>query len=198
MHRSIFALALTAFLLAGCQPQASTEEAEPDATSEAALPRAENETLGIALGAVPAEWEVVDEAGEPMRLSRVDGDGELWIERRSPAVGGVNLINMIERAKTDYEAMEEGAFHGQVELGTQFGTAFSVRGRFLEDDVLMEERQIFSVHPSERDKALVMVYRYPAGEDSAERTQEMLGLFTELEDLSFQQAPALATEPAME
>jgi hypothetical protein len=186
-------------LLTACQPPA--EESAAPATSDETLPRIENQELGLAVGAVPTEWKVVSAEGETIRLEHLDetgaADGELWLEARAPEVGGVNLVNMIKRSQEQYEAMEEGSFKGQVELGTQFGNAFSVRGQFTESGQAYEERQIFSVHPSNRDLALVMVYRYPAPANSRERTEEMLELFSELEDLSFQQGgePA-ASEPA--
>lgn len=193
---SLLLATLLASGLTACQGPSSDEAAVEKAP---VLPRVESPELGIAIGAVPAEFEVVDAESPEIRLRHHDAegntDGELWLETRAPTVGGVNLVDMIKSAKAAYEALPGGTFHGQIELGTQFGTAFSVRGRFEENGQLMEERQIFSVHPDDRDKALVMVYRYPAGEDSRPRTEEMLELFTELEALSFQQGePEPATE----
>ncbi|MDY7094387.1 MAG: hypothetical protein SX243_15560 [Acidobacteriota bacterium] len=205
MLRSFIVLITTAAvaLLIACQPP-TEETAGPEASGET-LPRIENQQLGLAVGAVPTQWKVVSGEGETIRLEHLDetgaADGELWIETRSPEVGGVNLVNMIKQSQADYEAMEEGVFKGQVELGTQFGNAFSVRGQFNEAGQAYEERQIFSVHPAQRDLALVMVYRYPAPANTRERTEEMLALFSELEDLSFQPggsepASGEAAEPA--
>ena len=190
--RALFAPVLATLLTLGlvaCQGPSS--EPTPEEKPAPTLPRIESPDLGIAIGALPAVWTVETNQGSELRLAHHDADGtadgELWFEVRKPAIGGVNLVDMIKEAQASYESMPQGSFHGQVELGTQFGTAFSVRGRFEQDGQLMEERQIFSVHPDDRDKALVMVYRYPAGEDSRPRTEEMLNLFTELESLAFQQ-----------
>lgn len=197
MLRSLITLITTAAvaLLIACQPP--TEEAAEPADSGETLPRIENESIGLAIGAVPTQWKVVTAEGETLRLEHLDetgaADGELWIETRAPEVGGVNLVNMIKKSQAGYEAMDEGVFKGQVELGTQFGNAFSVRGQFSEAGQAYEERQIFSVHPSQRELALVMIYRYPAPANSRERTEEMLELFSELEDLSFQQGGQPAT-----
>jgi len=162
----------------GAKPGDSFQEAKK-------LPRIENPTLGIAIGAVPAAFKVESQEGEEIRLRRAEGEGEITIFQEFPEVGGVNLVQMVRTWKEKYQTMPEGKFLGQVELTTQFGPAYTVRGSYQEDGVPREERRIFCLHP-DGDKVLTLAYVYPLGNNSRERTDELFGLVTELEALDFQ------------
>ena len=150
------------------------------------LPRPENAALGIAIGAVPKECKVTLNEGDQLRLERQEIGGEIYLSVERPEVGGVNLVEMVRHWEQAYREKPEGQFHGQIELGTQFGPGYSVRGTYRQDGgQLVEERRVFCVHPS-GDKALTMVYTYPSPANSRERTEEMLNLFSEVESLDFQ------------
>ena len=157
--------------------------------SRSKLPRPENAALGVAIGAVPEDFEVALNEGDQLRLGRKEIGGELWLQIERPEVGGVNLVDMVNEWKASYEARPQGKFYGQIELGTQFGAAYTVRGAYEnEQGEMIEERRIFTVHPT-GDKALTMVYAYPSPANSRERTDEMLNLFSEIETLDFQPDP---------
>ncbi|MCH9649801.1 MAG: hypothetical protein K0U98_16305 [Deltaproteobacteria bacterium] len=181
MHRiRIGALVVASSLLwLGCG------QAPGESASTKKLIRAENPALGIAIGAVLENFELAANEGDQLRLKRKEGEGEIWLEASRPEIGGINLVALVNESKPQYEALDEGKFHGQVELGTQFGTAYSVRGSFAKEGVGVEERRIFSLHP-DGQQILTMVYSYPRGNQSRARTEEMLEFFTELESLDFQ------------
>lgn len=179
----VLAFALVLALVGLALACAQAPEA-PEATNT--LPRPENPALGVAIGAVPPEFEVAVNEGDQLRLRRQEIGGELYLEVESPEAGGVNLVELVRRWEETYNERPQGKFHGQIELGTQFGSAYTVRGTYeTEGGELVEERRIFAVHPT-GDKALIMVYTYPSPANSRERTDEMLDLFSEVESLDFQ------------
>lgn len=184
-------LTLSVALLAACG------KAAPENPNK--LPRVENPTLGLAIGAVPPAFSVKTEQGAEIVLERKEGEGEVKIFEEAPEVGGVNLVDMVWKWKDAYEAMPEGQFHGQVEIITPLGPGYTVRGSFQDEDGNpAEERRIFTLSPS-GDKALVLVYSYPPGNNPRERMEEMFELASELESLAFQPTgPPVTEEPAAE
>ncbi len=179
--KKVFVPVILFFLtVLACSPPAEAPKAKKT------LPRPENAALGVAIGAVPTDFEVTINEGDQLRLERKEIGGELWLRLDRPEIGGVNLVDLVNEWKATYEGRPNGKFFGQIELGTQFGPAYSVRGAYEnEAGEMLEERRIFSVHPA-GGKALTMVYTYPSPADSRARTDEMLLLFSELEALDFQ------------
>jgi hypothetical protein len=149
------------------------------------LPRIESQELGIAIGAVPAIFDVVSSEGGEVHLRRHEGEGDVRFEIQRPEIGGVNLIEIVRDWKEKYLAMPAGKFLGQVELTTQLGPAYTVRGSYEQDGKALEERRIFCLHP-DGDKVLTLVYTYPEGNSSRTRTDELVELLTELEPLDHQ------------
>ncbi len=175
----LLALVLTV-LVAGCAGSPGQES-----SSSKKRIRVENPALGLAIGAILPSLDLVTNEGETLRLKHKEGEGEIWLEVSTPEVGGLNLVAMVQQSKVAYESLEEGKFYGQAELGTQFGSAYTVRGSFARDGEAVEERRIFSLHPDGR-QIITMIYAYPTGNNSRARTNEMLELFSELESLDFQ------------
>jgi hypothetical protein len=75
---------------------------------------------------------------------------------------GVNLVEAVNAREEEVEAMPDGEFLGQVELGSEhLGALYSTRGRYAgEDRQTVEEIRIFAVHPT-ANRLLHMTYRYP-------------------------------------
>ena len=61
-----------------------------------------------------------------------------------------------------------------------FGVAFYSRGRFSEAGATVEETVIFLIHPT-ASRQLEIHYRYPAGDDSAARVEQLIEVLAELE-----------------
>ncbi len=185
----LLSLAAAGILLVACQPSnSSAPEQDAPATSE----RAESPQLGLALANVPEGFQVVEE--NELRLQRTDDQtGEVWIEV-GPVVESINLVQEVRNWEKRFDEMPGGDFKGQMELGTQFGSAYSVRGRYLEGDLEVEQFRLMSLHPNEY-RLLSLIYTYPAGEDSTMRSNQVMEVFGELEGLT--PAPS-ATENAAE
>lgn len=166
----------------GCAP---AEEAED---RPAAGPRAENETLGIALAQVPAGFEVVRNQGDELVLGRTDGDdpARLSFELGPVQAAGVNLVDRVWEEKERIESLPEGVYRGQNELGgVPIGTTFTSRGRFLnEEGERVEEYRALALHPVE-NRVLVLDYEYPApppGEEGEHnRLQELMLVLEQVE-----------------
>jgi hypothetical protein len=94
-----------------------------------------------------------------------------------------NLVVAVNDWKDRYEAMPDGGFLGQLELGTQLGPAYTVRGSYAHEGTKVEERRIMALHPAGLG-IVQMVYRYPEGSDSQAKAQEMFGIFAGLEGLN--------------
>ena len=175
-------LGLAALLVLGltaCQPP---QESQPEtAAEEPTGERVENATVGIALGALPAFFELTsnDDTIE-LAPAAAEDPARLTVKAGPAEVGGINLVAAVEEHKADLAARPDGVFKGQRELSTPLGTAFYSRGQYTGETGTEEETVIFLVHPWQ-DRNLQLVYRYPAGEDSAARIQEQL--FAVLEQL---------------
>ncbi|MEM9292477.1 MAG: hypothetical protein AAGD01_12415 [Acidobacteriota bacterium] len=188
-------LLLTVPFLA-CAPaqEPVVEEAAPEPV------RVENAALGIAISELASQFDVADN-GESIVLQRNEGEGTVTVTAQAPEIGGVNLIDLIAAAKEDFNSRPGGEYHGQVELGSQLGTAFSVRGSYTaEDGSSVEERHVYSVHPS-GDKALVVRYAYPQGDldDTRARTNELFeDVFSLIEALAPTPPVAAAEEATSE
>ena len=78
------------------------------------------------------------------------------------------------------EGLPDGEYKGAQELQGEFGSAFYSRGRFVDAGALVEETVVFLIHPA-GNRLLEIHYRYPAGEDSATRVQELIEVLGQLE-----------------
>jgi hypothetical protein len=199
--RLLAALAVP-LLVAACGPQQEdTTTAVPSVEPE----RIENAVLGIALaGPQEAGFEVGTNEGETLVLVRraqgEEAEATLTYQVSPPQNAGVNLVEAVKLQKAEIESRPDGHFLGQVELMSQFGSAFSTRGRYAGDDGReTEEIKVFAVHPS-GDRLLSLTYRYPvtAG-GSKERSQQAmaaLGLVEPLAAAEGAAAPPAPTEDA--
>jgi hypothetical protein len=71
------------------------------------------------------------------------------------------------------EGKNGAEYMGGQELQGEFGTAFYSRGRYIDEGSLVEETAVFMIHPT-GNRLLGIHYRYPAGEDSAARVEELI------------------------
>ncbi len=153
-------------------------------TEESAPPvRAENPALGVAVAAVPAGAEVLNE-GERFELSLPRPGAEPTRCRITvgPEVRGVNLVEEVATHKGLFEALEGGEVVGTTELGGPLGPAYLVRGRYLEAGTLKEEMRVLTLHPTD-SKTLVLhcTYARADDEDSKARFASVVGILGELE-----------------
>ncbi|MEM6794579.1 MAG: hypothetical protein AAF725_11410 [Acidobacteriota bacterium] len=153
-----------------CQP-GSESSAPADAVGETV----ENQSLGVAIAELPAFFKVVDNSGATIELAPADPavEGTVTIAASEPETGGINLVAAVEEHKADLLAKEGGEFKGQREMTFQFGTAFYSRGIFSEGERILEETKIHALHPA-GDRRLVLTYRYPSAEDTAQRLNDQL------------------------
>ena len=92
--------------------------------------------------------------------------------------------------KAQYEALPGGTFSGNRELMMADGrSAYYSRGQFDEDGQRVEEFRISALHPS-ANRLLRVYYRYPKGDDSAERLNDVLLLISEIEALDADPEPS--------
>ncbi len=168
-------------LLAACAP--GGDEAPP---TEAATPqRVESPSLGIALASVPAPFELVTHQGSDLELtapSKAGTQGHLAFATGPITNAGINLIEEVKARKEAFEAAPEGVYHGNVELGSPIGTAFTSRGSYVDESgERVEEAWIYALHPV-NNQVLNLVFTYPPGEWQ-ERVQQLLAVLGEVEGL---------------
>jgi len=170
MSSLICVLSATVVLTAACAPPPPP----PD-------PGVENLDLGIRLNGIPDSLVVAANQGSMLEL-RPTGegvDGTLWFSV-APEEQGVNLVEAVKSHQSQIEGLPEGDYKGAQELQGPFGTAFYSRGRFLEGGGEIEETVLVSIHPSE-SRILEITYRYPAGDDSAARVEQLIDVLAWLE-----------------
>ena len=144
-------------------------------------PGVENLDLDIRLAAVPDGLLVADNQGTSLQL-RPTGEnvgGVLWFTV-GPEQDGVNLVAAVKAHQEHIEGLPEGDYKGAQELQGPLGTAFYSRGRFVETEVVEEETVLLTIHPS-GNRLLTISYRYPAGEDSAHRVEQLIEVLSYLE-----------------
>ena len=141
----------------------------------------ENLDLGLKLAALPDGMAVLSNQGSSLELTP-SGEGEegvLWFAV-GPEQDGVNLVAAVQDHQARMEVMDEGDYKGAQELQGDFGTAFYSRGRFVDAGALVEETVVFMIHPA-GTRLLAIHYRYPAGDDSAARVEELIDVVSYLE-----------------
>ena len=153
-----------------------------DPAGPAPAVRVESPELGLAIAALPAAFEVADNAGETLRLStpRVAGGG-VEITVGPLQLGGINLVEVVKEKRAAFEA--EGLYFGNRELMTPSGPAFTTRGQLTGPDGPVEITAAYSIHPDGSDRLLTVAYSYPGGGDSQARVGELLELLGEIEAL---------------
>lgn len=173
-----------AFAVLACKKEAAPPP-EPHA-------RVECPELGLAFATLPYGFEVEVNQGKELvlTLDSEEKTGRMWVELGPQEAFGINLVEIVNSQKAIFEAYEEGEFFGNRELIAPQGPAYYSRGRFLGEGQRVEEVRAFILHPSE-NRLVTLHYRYPAGEDSKDRVNEMLLWLGEMEPhTSPAQAPA--------
>ena len=175
LHPTTLAIGLLAIVLAtGCSGGAVEEVSAP--------PPPSNPDLNLAFSAIPSGFEVVQNDAEAMRLAPTDPEDAsvFWVEVGEASDFGIPITEIVTAQKELFEALPDGDFGGNNELMTLHGRAFYSRGRYTHEGAQVEETRVFQIHPTE-NRLITFHYRYPAGDDSAERVQQLLFWLGELE-----------------
>jgi len=171
IHARVIVGSLLFLALSSCSP------AEPPVVDS----RIENLDLAVALTATPGGLVVVANQGASLELRPSDesSGGVIWFEV-GPEQAGINLVAAVNDHQARIEGLPGGAYQGAQELQGDFGTAFYSRGRFSGERSEEEETRILLIHPA-GDRLLTIAYRYPAGEDSAARVEQLIEVLSYLE-----------------
>jgi len=198
---AVFAAALFVLLTAcpGGDGAGDAADAPPAGEGE----RVENEAIGIALVIPPGSpFELVSNEGDEINLHFAgDSDyapGDVTYSAYPVQDYGVNLYEKVNQRKAEMQALPDGQFFGQAELGSHLGAAFNTRGRYTGDNgEEVEEVRIFAVHPS-ANRILYMTYSYPAapGQTAARLQEQAFEAFGYIEPLA--SAPEEGEGEAME
>ena len=167
----IFVASLVCLTLTACS------QPEPPVVN----PGVENLDLAIRLTTIPNGLVVADNQGTSLELRPTDETvgGVIWFAVGAETVG-VNLVAAVKEHETLIEGLPDGDYRGAQELQGNFGTAFYSRGRFSDNGALQEETHILLIHPT-GNRLLTIGYRYPAGEDSAARVEQLIDVLTYIE-----------------
>jgi len=161
------AIAAAALIFTTCRPTAPPEIKEPAAVV------VENPALRLRLNGVPDQLHVVanDDTGLVLEPADPAVDGRIVITTLDPEVGQ-NLPAEVDAHQSFIASQAGGDPRGGQELVSPLGTTFYSRGRYLVDDVEIEETEIVAIHP-DADRIVTMTYRYPAAGDSTVRVQQL-------------------------
>jgi hypothetical protein len=142
----------------------------------------ENAELGIVLAAVPAGLDTSINEGSTLELRPTEegAEGKIWFFV-GPEQHAVNLVAAVEDHQAYFQSLPDGESLGAQELTGNFGVAFYSRGRFSDNEALVEETVLFLLHPADGFRMLEIHYRYPAGADSAARVEKLIEVLAELE-----------------
>lgn len=167
---------VVALVSAGC----AAKEQEVAAPT---LERVESPSLGIAISALPSDFEVSSSEGQTIELTASGEvvDGTLLIEATEELAGGINLVAAAEGMKDWFEQQPDGQYFGNLELGTPTGPAFTARGSYSTDSGEVEELRLFALHPS-ANRMIRMTFSYPPGEGKI-RMQQLVAVLGEIEGL---------------
>ena len=180
-------LVIATLTLAACSTSAEdTPAASPDPVV--------NETMNVSFASLPAGFAVAENAADALRLEPSDpeqgaGPTAMWVEVGERSDFGIPLVDIVNSQKEQYEALDGGTFAGNRELGTHVGKAYYSRGGYSFEGATVEETRIFLVHPTE-NRLVTFHYRYPSGDDSGERIQELFAWLGELAAATPQADPA--------
>jgi hypothetical protein len=98
---------------------------------------------------------------------------------------GQNIPAAVDAHQRSIEQLEDGQAHGRQELVSQLGTTFISRIGFVEDGAPIEETAVYTLHPA-GGRMMTITYRYPAGDDSSERAQELLEVVGAIEPMAIE------------
>lgn len=165
MRRLVLVTAVVLLTLSCAQP---SPPPEPETIS--------NVDLGIALSGPLPGLTLVSNQGSSLEFRPTDGSqgGILWFAV-GPEREGVNLVAAVQDHREQMEGRPGAEYMGGQELQGEFGTAFYSRGRFVSDGEPLEETAVFLIHPDGR-RFLAIHYRYPAGDDSAARVEQLINV----------------------
>lgn len=140
-----------------------------------------NDVLKLRLTSIPSEFVVTLNEGDQLELAPASPavEGRVWFTL-GPEERGVNLVAAVKRHQRHIEELPGADYKGGQELGTELGTAFYSRGRFLAGTTETEETAVFIQHPTQ-SRLLTIAYRYPANVDSSVRVQQLLDLLAEVD-----------------
>ena len=172
----LFAAVCLAVLVMACGNGASPEAAGP----------VESPELGIVLARVPAGFQPAPAPGAGIELIKADGS-RLTVDER-PVDQAFTLLDIAKEQEMAFLSATDGEFLGARELVAPLGPAYTARGRFSEGGSRIEEGYAYVLMP-DASGVLTVLYRYPAGEDSKKRVEELLLVLGELEQL-VQESPA--------
>lgn len=190
------ALVAGLIFVAACAKEAPKEPAAPPPPVKVV-----NAQLGIEVAAVPdgLEVEPTQDATIVLVLEDKTQEGRIVIEAGPVEKGGINLVEAAQQHKAAALAREGGVYKGRTELGAPLGTAFTSRAQWTEGGRTLEEIKVFLIHPN-RDRKLIIDYRYPAGADTPKRMNDHIyALVGELGPITAEPAaptPAPAASPA--
>ncbi len=140
----------------------------------------QNIDLGIELTGMPRGLTLSSNQGSSLELRPTDPakSGVLWFSV-GPEQNGVNLVTAVQTHQSQMEGKKGADYKGGQELQGDFGTAFYSRGQYIDEGSLMEETAVFMIHPAGH-RLLGIHYRYPAGDDSAARVEELIDVINHL------------------
>lgn len=141
----------------------------------------QNIDLGLELTGLPDGLTLSSNQGTSLELRPTDPakGGVLWFSV-GPEQDGVNLVTAVQAHQSQMEGKNGADYKGGQELQGDFGTAFYSRGQYIDDDALMEETAVFMIHPA-GNRLLGLHYRYPAGDDSAARVEQLIDVISYLD-----------------
>lgn len=179
--------------LACSAPDSEAPTADPDPVV--------NQAMNVSFASLPAGFAVAENSDTALRLEPsssddvATGERSMWLDVGDRSDFGIPLVEIVNSQKEQYEALEDGTFSGNRELGTHVGKAYYSRGGYTFDGAAVEETRIFLVHPTE-NRLVTFHYRYPADDDSGARIQELFAWLGELEaaDPQADAAPTETTE----
>lgn len=173
----VFLMAASSLLIGSCNQQPEPDVVEPTPVV------VENTTLRLRLAGVPGEFKTVTNDGDQLILSVAASaiEGEIQFANKPPEAGQ-NLPAELKFHEKAIEEQEGGDYLGAQELTSQLGTTYYSRGRYQLNGALIEETTIFALHPY-ADRITTITYRYPAGDDSGERVQQLFEVLAVVEGL---------------
>ena len=155
---------------------------EPEVVERPAMV-VENMELRLRLAGVPGGFMVVMNDGDQLILEPSDSTtkGQIHFANKPPEAGQ-NLPAEVKAHQVFIENQEEADYLGGQELISQLGTSYYSRGRYLHDGNEIEETIIYALHPY-KDRIMTITYRYPAGDDSSVRVQQLFEVLGVVEGL---------------
>ena len=144
----------------------------------------------VRLATTPEIFEVAANDAERLEFTApsLPGPSRVTITLGEIETAGINIFERVEQQLASFNELPSGSSFGQTQLVAPIGLIFMLRGRFEEDDREVEELRAILVHPV-GNRLLTISYRYPAGNDTAERGQQLMELLGEIEDLKPQNVP---------